>query len=53
MAMTVVLRLLHSIDLVCHGLNVLGLVWRNLFDTLVLPMDIFPISHGGLVFAFV
>lgn len=49
MTMAVVLRLLYSIDLVCHNLNILGLVWWNLFDALVLPVNIFPIGHGGLV----
>ena len=53
MAMAVVLCLLHGIDLVCHSLYVLGLIWWNFFNTLVLPMNIFPIGHGGLVFAFV
>lgn len=53
MAMAVVLCLLYSIDLVCHGLDILCLVWRDLLNALVLPVDIFPISHYGLVFAFV
>lgn len=52
-AMAVVLCLLHGIDLVCHGLNVLGLVWGNLLHALVLPVNVLPLGHGRLVFAFV
>ena len=53
MTMAVVLCFLHSIDLVCHGLDVLGFVWWDFLDALVLPMDVFPVGHCGLVFAFV
>lgn len=53
MAMAVILCFLYSIDLVCHGLNVLSFVGRDLFNALVLPMNVFPAGHGGLVFAFI
>ena len=52
-AMAVVLCLLHGIDLVCYGLNVLGLVWGNLLNALVLPVNVLPVGHSRLVFAFV
>lgn len=53
MAMAVILCFLHSIDLVCHGLNILSFVGRDFFNALVLPMNVFPAGHGGLVFAFI
>ena len=53
MTMTVVLRLLHCVDLVRHSLYIFRLIWWDLFDTLVLPMYIFPVGHCGLVFIFV
>ena len=53
MAMAVVLSLLHGIDLVSHSLDILGLVWWYLLDALILPMDVFPHGHCGLVFVFI
>ena len=53
MAMAVVLCLLHSIDLIRHGLYIFSFVRGYLLDALVLPMDVLPVGHGGLVFAFV
>lgn len=53
MAMAIILCFLHSIDLVCHGLNVLSFVGWDLFNALVLPMNVFPAGHGAVVFAFI
>lgn len=53
MAMAVILCFLHGIDLVRHGLNIFCLVWRDLLNALVLPMNVFPVGHGDLVFGFV
>ena len=53
MTMAVVLCLLHGIDLVSHGLNILCFIWWDLLHALILPTDVFPIGHGDLVFAFV
>ena len=52
-AMAVVLRLLHGIDLIRHGLDILCFIWRDLLNAFILPVDILPISHYGLVFAFI
>lgn len=53
MAMAIVLGLLHGIDLVRHSLDILCLVWRDLLNALVLPMDVLPLGHCNLIFGFV
>ena len=53
MAVAIVLCLLHGIDLIRHSLDILCLVWRDLLNALVLPVDVFPIRHFILVFAFI
>lgn len=45
MAMAVVLCLLHGIDLVRHSLDILRLVWRDLLNPLVLPVDVLPVGY--------
>ena len=51
--MSVGLRLLHVVDHIRHGLNVLGFVWGDLLHAFVPPMDVFPVGHWGLSFGFV
>jgi len=51
--MLVVLSLLHVVDHVCNGLDVFCLVRRDLLNGLILPMDVFSVGHGVLVFGFV
>ena len=53
MAMAVVLCFLHRIDHICHSLDIFRLVGWDLLDAIVLPVDVFPIGHGILAFAFV
>ena len=49
--MAVVLGLLDGIDLVGHGLDILCLIWRDLLNALVLPVDVLPVDHCNLIFA--
>ena len=53
MAVAVVLCLLHGVNLVRHSLNILCLIGRDFLDALVLPMDVFPVRHCIMIFAFV
>ena len=53
MTMRIVLCLLHGIDLISYSLDVLGFVGWDLLDSLILPMNVFPVGHCGLIFSFV
>ena len=52
-AMHIPLGLLNLIDHVCSLPYVVLFVGRNIFHAISLPVDVFPASHGLLVFSFV
>ena len=48
MAMRVILRLLHRIDLVRYRLYILCLVWWDLLHSFCLPVYVCPVGHSLL-----